>query len=427
MNAIRIETLAIAAGLTLAALAAPGCASDPDAAALGLDAPPAPATAAPASQGAALRIEQAERSLDVGRDVAGARASLEEVVRDPSTSPEQREQAKLALSRALEAQGDKEAAIATVEALLAGHDPRTHFPAQEAAEARLRKLLTGSDHEAHVRPEDTRQAPPFAQALAKYYPAPTDPKQAIQVNLLMFGGDQEASRRSGAFDVDRALRQARREACALCDDKLPVQTHASRYGSWVSLPQNRAALGSALVVYYFDLGDGRVPARYDADLPLPSAEIAAHLSRGEGLVAARERPGAPPVIVIAAPREAQLADVEEALSMMKAMPLTPTSVPVKADLKAAEIQTVVRGAFKSYRGCYEALLQRSPGAAGKVTLHFAVLGDGSVDGVTADASQSLTDATFDACMISTTGALAFPATGAGRTTVAYPVDFSPGE
>ena len=51
----------------------------------------------------ALQLEQAERSLDVGRDAAGARASLEETLRDPAITPEQRDQAQLSLSRAIEA------------------------------------------------------------------------------------------------------------------------------------------------------------------------------------------------------------------------------------------------------------------------------------------------------------------------------------
>jgi hypothetical protein len=196
----------------------------------------------------------------------------------------------------------------------------------------------------------------------------------------------------------------------------------------VTLPQARARIGSALVVYYFDLGDGRIPARYDADLPIPSAEIAAHLERGEGLVVARERQGAPPVVVIAAPREAQLAQVEEAFSEMKALPITPTPVTVKQGLGAPEIQAVVRSAFHAYRACYEALLARSPTAAGKAPMRFAVLGDGSTQDVTIDASATLHDPTFDACMIAATSALVFPATGeGGKTTVTYPIDFAPGQ
>ena len=365
----------------------------------------------------------------MGRDVPAARAALEEVVRDPTTAPEQRDQARLALSRALEAQGDKEGAIATVEALLASHELGTRFPQEEAAAARLRKLVTGSEGKARTRPEDTRGAPPMARALAKYFPVPRDAKKEIEVELLMIGGDEAASDRIGTFAIDRALRQERRDACPLCDDNLSIGRHSSRHGSWVALPQARSRLGRALVVYYFDLGDGRVPARYDADLPIPSAEIAAHLERGEGLVVARERPGAPPVIVIAAPREAQLVQVEEAFSEMKALPLTPTTVTVKPGLSAGEIQTVVRSAFQSYRACYEALLSRSPGAGGKAPMKFAVLGDGSVQGVEIDAATAtLRDPTFDACMIAATSALTFPATGeGGKMTVTYPIDFAPGQ
>src|SRR5580704_19639448 len=128
MNAIRIETLAIAAGLTLAALAAPACAQAPDGADPQGVEEPAPAARAAETGGAALRIEQAERSLDVGRDLPAARAALEEVVRDATTPPEQRDQARLALSRALEAQGDHEAATVAVEALFAEHEDGARFP-----------------------------------------------------------------------------------------------------------------------------------------------------------------------------------------------------------------------------------------------------------------------------------------------------------
>src|SRR5690348_3841390 len=110
MNALALSTIALS--LCVAACASP--AGSPD-----LEEPVA--TAAPRAQGAALRLEQAERSLDVGRDIAAARATLEEIVRDPTTTPEQRDQARLALSRALEAGGDREAALTAVEALLASH------------------------------------------------------------------------------------------------------------------------------------------------------------------------------------------------------------------------------------------------------------------------------------------------------------------
>ncbi|MFT3775679.1 MAG: AgmX/PglI C-terminal domain-containing protein [Minicystis sp.] len=432
MNAVRFETIPMALGL----VAALGCASPGsslDSADLGsIEVSPSSVTTSAAPRGVppAVRIEQAERSLDVGRDAAWARTELEGVIQDPASTPDQRDQARLALSRALSALGDKEGAIAAVEKLLAEHADDTRFPLAEQAETRLRMLLTGTAETARRGPaEDARQATPFARALAAYFPVPSEPKRPVEVRLLAFGSNAETSDRLGTFDVPRALRELRREGCPLCEDGLPMRTSAVRNGSWVGIPAQRARLANALVVYYFDLGSGRIPARYDADLPLPSAEIVARLERGEGLVAARERPGAPPVILIAAPREAQLADVEDALSTMKALPFEPVSVPVKATLKPQEIQEVVRASFNSFRGCYEALLHQRPGAAGRVPLAFIIRGDGVVEGVKVDTSEgTLRDARFERCMADATSALVFPATGSREpTTVTYPVMFSPGE
>lgn len=379
---------------------------------------------------AAVRVEQADRGLDVGREAAAAQRELQAVIDDPATAPDVRDQARLSLSRALEAQGDKEAAIAAVEKLLADHGDRLRSPLVERAEARLRKLLTGSEGDARsARAEDGgAPASAFARALAAYFPAPSDPDRPVEIRTIMFGGSREASEKLGTFAVERALRDLRRETCALCDDRISLRASNTRDGSWVGIPAQRARMGNALVVFYFDLGDGRIPARYDAELPLPSAEIAARLAHGDGLVAARERPGAPPVIVVAAPREAQLADVEEALSEMTSLPLTPVAVPLKAALKPQEIRVVVRSAFKSFRGCYEALLGANPSAAGRVALRFAVRGDGAPEGVSVDPSDStLRDPTMDHCLTDAVGKLAFPATGrAEPTTVKYPLEFAPG-
>jgi hypothetical protein len=425
MNASWTRTIAIG-GVCAAALAA-GCNAPVDTTTSEIDEPIA--TAAPKAPALSLRLEQAERSLDLGRDVAGARAALEAILRDPAITPEQRDQARFALSRAHEAAGDREAAIAAIEALLADHPDGARYPLEQTAEARLRKLLTGSEGEPKKWMPDGRQAPPFARVLAKYFPVPRDTKQGVTVRVAAFGGDNETSDRLGTFAVGRAIRELRREACALCDERLPIHLAATRIGSWTGIPRTRAQLGSALVIHYFDLGEGRTPARYDAELPLPSAEIVAHLERGEGLVAARERPGAPPVILIAAPREAQLADVEEALAEMKELPLEPKVVEIKPTLKANEIQGVMRASFDKFRGCYEAVLRRAPDAKGKATLRFTIRPDGVVEKATVETSEgALHDATFEGCMGTAVGAITFPSTRAkDPTTVTYPISFAPGD
>ena len=418
MNAPCIPMLALAAALVA------GCATAADAPATDLPEP----TAAPRAQGLALRLEQAERSLDVGRDVAGTRASLEEMLRDPAITPDQRDQARLALSRAIEAGGDREGAVAPIEALLADHPEGPSSPAEEAAEQRLRKLLTGADKEPQAAPEEERPASPFAHALAKYFPTTNVDKLQLEARVFAFGGSGERSERLGTFAIGRAVREERKQACSLCDDRLSIRMQTSRESSWVGIPKSRARLGNALAVFYFDLGSGRIPARYDAELPLPSAEIAARLERGDGLIAVRERPGAPPAIVIAAPREGQLGEVEEALAAMKTVPTEPVSVQLKPALKPQEIQSVVRASFGSYRACYEAVLKKDPTAAGTAKLHFAIRGDGTVEGLTVETTEgALHDPTFEACTTAATRVLVFPATRApGSTTVTYPIAFSPG-
>lgn len=418
MNASRFPMLAAAA------LVAAGCANAVEGPSSDME--ETAATAAPQAQGVALRLEQAERSLDVGRDAAGALAAIEGVIADPAATPEQRDQARLALSRAHEAVGDHEAAIAAVEALLAAHPDGTHFPVEEAAEARLRKLVTGSDTPPERHPEDTRQASDFARALAKYFPVPATGKAIIDIRILAFGGNGEVSDRLGTFAIDRAVRDLRREQCPLCQDRLGTSTSSGRTGSWVGIPRDRPLLGKALAVYYFDLGNGRIPARYDAELPLPSADIAARLAKGDGLVAVKERPGAPPAVLIAAPREAQLADVEEALSAMKTIPAEPVAVPLKGQLKPQEIQTVVRGNFAAFHQCYETLLASNAAATGRIKVHFSIRGDGTTDAISAETDGTLHDAAFEGCVLAGFRGLSFPATHAATpTTVTYPIMFSP--
>jgi hypothetical protein len=407
--------------ITTATLVA-GCAGAGDP---GTDPEEPAAPAAPRSQGTALQIERAGRSLDVGRDLAGARAALEQVLADPAITPEQRDEARLGLSRALEAGGDREGAIAAVEALLADHPDAARFPLEEVAAARLRKLVTGNDAEPPRHVEKPGPVSPFARVLARDFPAPTASKASVEVRLQVFGGSEETSARLGTFAIDRALHELRREACPFCDDHLSITQSSGWNGSWVDIPRYRAKIPRALTVFYFDLGAGRIPARYDADLPLPSAEIAARLAKGDGLVAARERPGAPPVLLIAAPRDVQLAQVEEALAAMKTLPTEPVAVPVNGARQPEEIQAVVRASFGAFRQCYEAVLKVSPAATGTVKMHFVIRQEGSVEGVSAVADGPLHDAAFERCMTSAVQTLAFPAAPGGKVTVTYPIVFSP--
>ena len=416
---------ALAATLLSATLAA-GCAGEPDTDRSEVD---LPAAGAQPGSGAALRVEQAARQLDLGGDVRQARATLEAAASDPAATPEERDEARLELSRALEIEGDGEGAIAAVEALLAGHAGGGAWPAEARAEARLRKLLTGSATEPRQWPRaDPRPLAPFARVLSRYFPLESRGGRGVaEVRLLAFGGNDEDTRRIGAFDVDRALRELQREKCPLCEGEPSIQTSRSRSGSWVGIPRHRASLGASLAVFYVTLGDGLIPARYDADLPLPAASILAHLEKGKGLLVAREREGAPPSIVIAAPREAQLAQVEEALAEMDSLPTLPVTMSLTSHLSAGEIQSVVRAGFGRFRACYEALLSSNPTASGNVALKFAIQPDGSVSGTSINsATGALTDADLQQCMISAMNRFVFPE-ALDKTDVVYPILMTPGD
>ncbi len=89
-------------------------------------------------------------------------------------------------------------------------------------------------------------------------------------------------------------------------------------------------------------------------------------------------------------------------------------MPLKAQLKAQEIQTVVRASFGAYRSCYEALLKSSPAATGSSRLRFSIRGDGTVDALTVDSDATLHEAAFEGCMAAATRALVFPASHVRR-------------
>lgn len=418
---IKLPRSLVPALASLVALA--GCVDQPGTETRDLDEPVAAAAPAAVAD-AAVRVEQAERALDVGRDIASARATLKTVVADKAAPVEVRDRAALSLSRAHELALDPEGAVVAVEDLLAAHADDHQWAGQDAAERRLRKLLTGKDERATSPRRPTDKASPFAHALAVHFPSQKN--TPVEISILAFGGDGHTSDQLGTFHVGDALREIAQQACPLCETGTKVHTHSSRSDSWAAIPGAKGRLATSLAVFYTHLGDP-IPARYDSLLPVPMAEVTAHLQKGEALVIARERPGAPPAILIAAPREAQLAEVEEALSRMKTLPGSLTVVKVSQSLKPAEIQTIVRSAgMPTFSKCYEALLSRAPTAAGKLDLRFVIRADGSVESPQLDASDALDDAAFGRCMVDATSALRFPAAGA-PTTVKYPVELSPGD
>ncbi|UQA60870.1 AgmX/PglI C-terminal domain-containing protein [Polyangium aurulentum] len=403
--------------MAIAAAFAPGCASVE-----GGDGDEAPAMATPAASepSIALRIERAARALDRGEDAKKAREDIEAVLRAPSATATDRDEATLVLSRALEVMGDKEGAISAVEKLISGHAADREWTASAEAEKRLRKLLTGNEEEPSRR--FTPAKPPvssFAHALTKYFKADENGQEHVRV--LAFGGRNDASERLGTFNVAGALRQAKEKNCPSCKSDVQSQTHQET--SWIGIVRSRAQIPSSLVVYYYDLEGGEIPARYDAELPLPSAEIKARLAHGKGLVAVRERKDAPPVVLIAAPRFALLDNVEGTLAEMGELPTEPVAVDVPESLETEEIQSVVRAAFGSFRPCYEEVIKTNPTASGKINLDFTVEPDGRVSKAKATADGA-TLQSMEQCMLGATQKIVFPA-AAKETTVVYPIMFSP--
>jgi hypothetical protein len=398
-----------------------GCVNQPDVDSKDADEHPA-AASEPVVADAAVRVEQAERALEMGRDLGTARATLEAVMNDKSAPADVRDRAALSLSRALELMKDSEGAIRAVESLLAAHAGDSGWAGHEAAERRLRKLLTGKEERGPGLRRPQEKVAPFAKILSHYFLARKG--EPADVSIVGFGGDGRTSERLGTFNVEAALREKAEEECPLCDTKINIRAMTSMSDSWTAIPAAKKRLDSSLVVFYTHLGD-MIPARYQEHIPVPIAEITAHLQKGEGVVAARERPGAPPVILIAAPREAQLGEVEDTLSLMKTLPTSLTVVKISNALQPIEIQTVVRqNGMPEFKKCYEAVLTGSPGAAGKVVLAFGIKADGTMDDLKVEPVDGFGDPGFHQCMTDAAAKLHFPA-GAPTNSVKYPIQFSP--
>ncbi len=388
---------------------------------------PTPGEGEPASQTAQAseatrQIEAAQRSLDVGKVLPGSAKALEQVVKNGSG--DERDTAALALSRTYELKGNTEAAIRTLEDLLARHREDVRWALEDEVDEKLVKLVTGKPAPKHPDVYDDNQPiAAFARALTpSFHP---DTKGAYEIEILMFGGRDNTSDQLGTFNVGSAIREAAIAKCPLCEKRPSIHTHRGRSGSWASIPKYRDAADTALLVFFYDQVENRIPARYDRYLPLPVSEIDAKLANGQGLVAVKQRDAAPPVVLLAAPRAGQLGDVEKVLAEMSELPAEPVSVPLSPGLRHDEIQAVVRGARKDYKACYDGLLQRDAKASGRVMLAFGIDAEGNVENATAEPTTSaLDDGTFLSCFLDATRGLHFPATQQ-KTTVKYPLTLTP--
>jgi hypothetical protein len=365
-------------------------------------------------------VDDALAEAETGHDPAASRARLEAILADTSTGKEDRARVSLGLARLVEATDKERAIVLTEQAVALGN---------EDADKQLFKMLTDKDQPS---PWQRRQNPgPLtnsAKALAKYWPAAT-PDRAVEIEINAFGGlDEWDGNPKGTFDIASVLREKAVETCGLCDEvKTKIHTHSSREPFWTSIPRYAGTLDHALVLVYVDQAT-IPPARYQQWLAAPLDTIQGALARGEGLVAVKERPSAPPLVTFVAPRFTQLAAVEKAFSEMAALPPSPVTIALPEKLTPSEIRNSVRSRFSQFRACYEALRKTSPNASGTFEMSYAIASDGTVKGVTVALPASLEDATFRSCVQATAESITYPAwshDAKSTTTVRYPITVTP--
>jgi tetratricopeptide (TPR) repeat protein len=369
-----------------------------------------------------VRIERARRAMDRGAFEA-AENELEGLL-TVAKDPDERAEVLFALSQAYEENGDHEAAIDSVETILLENANRGRYAVKEDAERRLRLLLTGNAEEQAPPLPTNRQTPPITSALAELYEADADGR--VLVDMLIFGRPRNSQ--SAIFEVAEAKRSSLERDLSR---SIKVGHSITSTDGWIGLPE---AIGESdpempqadrsTLVFYYDLGDGRIPSRYDAYLPMPSEEIAQMLERGVGVVVAREREGAKPTIVIAAPRKSQLEIVEKAFSEMTSLPFDPVSIPLEKKLEASEIQGEVRAHRTKIHACYEETLKRNPKASGSIQLEFTISEDGSVTKVGLGEGTTLREEGLEKCVLAEVRTFKFPAVGK-PTTVKYPIAMTP--
>ncbi len=361
-------------------------------------------------------VDDALAEAETGRDPGASRTQLEAILADTSTTKEDRARVSLALARLIEST-DKERAITLTEQAVA--------LGSEDANKHLFELLTGKEEPSQwQRRQNPGLVAPSAKALAKYWPAAT-PDRAVEIEINSFGGlDDWESGPIGTFDIGAVLREQAVQACGLCDEvQTKIHTHSSRETFWTSIPRYASTLDHALVVVYVDQAT-LPPARYQQWLAAPIDVIADALARGEGLVAVKERPSAPPLVTIAAPRFTQLGAAEKAFSEMAALPMKPTTIALPERLAASELRSAVRSRFTQFRSCYDALLQTSPTSAGTLELSFVVANDGTTRDMNVTMPASLEDPAFRACVQTTAASITYPAWShdpKSSTTVRYPI------
>jgi hypothetical protein len=377
------------------------------------------ATGAPTETTAQLSLEQILADSDTGRDPANVRAALEKVLADPAISKEDRIRADMALARVVEPT-DKERAVSILEDAVSLGD--------EGAQKRLFSLLSGHDAPSPYRQRDDTPVAPIAFAFARSFPAAT-PDREVEIDVLTFGTPRDRSAEAlGTLEIGSALRQNAVDACGLCDEvKTSIHTHRSNERLWSAIPHYSGRIDKALVVVYVDQ-ETVLPERYAKWLAAPLADVNASLARGEGLVAVKERPGAPPLVTLAAPRASQLLTVESTLAQMKELPKEPVPVKLASGLSKEEVRSGVQARWSGFKACYEGLLQKQPKAAGAAEIAFTITATGEVADARVSLDPALEEPAHRACFDKVVASLRYPAWSkdpSAKTTVRYPIHFSP--
>ena len=107
--------------------------------------------------------------------------------------------------------------------------------------------------------------------------------------------------------------------------------------------------------------------------------------------------------------------------------------PNAPSLSPAYIQQRIREDLKPMaEKCYEDLLSKHPDAGGTANMEFTIVADEKLGGVVEDTKlgdgSSLVDPAFSTCLLESLSTVSFPAPAkGGKTTVHYPLTFSPGD
>jgi hypothetical protein len=371
----------------------------------------------------AVALEAVLGDVDTGHDLEAARTKLEAMLAQGTLSKEDRVRVEVALSKVLAAgtnAADKERSLSLLESAVAAGD--------DSAEKKLFSMLTG-----RVQPSawsrrglDEPKIAPVARALAKFFPAAT-PDRNVEVGIIMFGGAGSTGD-LGTFAIGDVLRQNAVAACGLCDEvKTSIHTSRSQSGFWTSIPRYASKLETSLVVVYVD-EETMVPERYAKWLAAPLADIRSALDRREGLVAVKERAGAPPLVTLVAPRPAFFATVEGKLAAMTELPKQPVTVKIDRGLDRSEIQRAIRDRYAAMKGCYETLLKQRPTAAGKISMAFSVDGQGTLGDLDVGLDGTIEEPAMRSCVIDVAQHLRFPKWSndpSAKTTVRYPIEVHP--